>query len=330
MRDYYIFRSGTLSRQDNTLMLNVVDEAGFENKVPIPVEDVDSIFVFGELNLNTKLLNFLNQHNIMVHIFNYYGFYAGTFYPREFLNAGDVIVRQSEHYLDPQKRIELAREFVAGAAYGIIQNLKRYKEKCSEPLERIESLFENIHKQPDIPSLMAIEGNIREIYYKAFPLIINQPIEFEKRVKHPPDNMMNAFISFMNSLVYTAVLKEIYRTQLNPTVSFLHEPSYRRFSLALDVAEIFKPIFADRIIFSLLNNNKITEKHFDKDLNYAYLLESGRKIVVQEFDEKMNTTVHHKQLQRNVSYRRIIRLELYKIVKHIIGEEKYKSLKIWW
>jgi len=330
MRDYYIFRSGTLSRQDNTLMLNVVDDAGFENKVPIPVEDVDSIFVFGELNLNTKLLNFLNQHNIMVHIFNYYGFYSGTFYPREFLNAGDVIVRQSEHYLDPQKRIELAREFVFGAAYGIIQNLKRYKEKCSEPLERIESLFENIYKQPDIPSLMAIEGNIREIYYRAFPLIINQPIEFEKRVKHPPDNMMNAFISFMNSLVYTAVLKEIYRTQLNPTVSFLHEPSYRRFSLALDVAEIFKPIFADRIIFSLMNNNKITEKHFDKDLNYAYLLESGRKIVVQEFDEKMNTTVHHKQLQRNVSYRRIIRLELYKIVKHIIGEEKYKAFRIWW
>jgi len=330
MRDYYIFRSGTLSRQDNTLMLNVADEAGFEKKVPIPVEDVDSIFVFGELNLNTKLLNFLNQHNIMVHIFNYYGFYSGTFYPREFLNAGDVIVRQSEHYLDPQKRIELAREFVFGAAYGIIQNLKRYKEKCSEPLERIESLFENIYKQPDIPSLMAIEGNIREIYYRAFPLIINQPIDFEKRVKHPPDNMMNAFISFMNSLVYTAVLKEIYRTQLNPTVSFLHEPSYRRFSLALDVAEIFKPIFADRIIFSLMNNNKITEKHFDKDLNYAYLLESGRKIVVQEFDEKMNTTVHHKQLKRNVSYRRIIRLELYKIVKHIIGEEKYKAFKIWW
>ena len=96
------------------------------------------------------------------------------------------------------------------------------------------------------------------------------------------------------------------------------------------MAEIFKPIFADRIIFNLMNNNKITEKHFDKDLNYAYLLESGRKIVVQEFDEKMNTTVHHKQLKRNVSYRRIIRLELYKIVKHIIGEEKYSAFKIWW
>lgn len=311
-------------------MLSHDDENGFEQKVPIPVEDVDCIFIFGEMNLNTKLLNFLSQHNVMLHIFNYYGFYSGTFYPREFLNAGDVIVKQSMFYLDPDKRLYIAKEFIRGAGYGIIQNLKRYKDKCTEQLEKIEALFENIDNQYDIPSLMGIEGNIRDIYYRTFPLIINQEIVFEKRVKNPPDNMMNAFISFMNSLVYTAVLKEIYRTQLNPTVSFLHEPSYRRFSLALDVAEIFKPIFADRIIFSLMNNNQITERHFDKELNYAYLLEQGRRIVVQEFDEKLNTTVYHKQLKKNVSYRRIIRLELYRLIKHILGEEEYKSFRIWW
>ena len=330
MRDYYIFRSGNLCRHDNTLMLSYNDEDKFEQRVPIPVEDVDCIYLFGEVSLNTKLLNFLNQHNIMLHIFNYYGFYSGTFYPREFLSAGDVIVKQSTHYLESEKRIVIAKEFIKGAAYGIIQNLKRYKDRCSEHLEAIESLFENIDKQKDIPAIMGIEGNIRDIYYKTYPLIINQEIEFTKRVKNPPDNMMNAFISFMNSLVYTATLKEIYRTQLNPTVSFLHEPSYRRFSLALDVAEIFKPIFADRIIFSLLNNNQITEKHFDKELNYAYLLETGRKIVVQEFDEKLNTTVYHKQLKKKVSYRRIIRLELYKLIKHILGEDEYKAFRIWW
>lgn len=330
MRDYYIFKSGRLARQDNTLMLSHDDENGFEQKVPIPVEDVDCIYIFGEMNLNTKLLNFLNQHDVMLHIFNYYGFYSGTFYPREFLNAGDVIVKQSMFYLDPEKRLHIAKEFIRGAAYGIIQNLKRYKEKCSDALEKTEALFENIDNQKDVTSLMGIEGNIRDIYYRAFPFIINQPIDFEKRVKNPPDNMMNAFISFMNSLVYTAVLKEIYRTQLNPTVSFLHEPSYRRFSLALDVAEVFKPIFADRIIFSLMNNNRITEKHFDKELNYAYLLEAGRKIVVQEFDEKLGTTVYHKQLKKNVSYRRIIRLELYRLIKHILGGEEYKSFRIWW
>jgi len=329
MRDFYIFRSGRISRQDNSVMF-CYKEDGTEKKTPIPVENIDSIYIFGEVDLNTKLINFFNQHDIMLHFFNYYGFYSGTFYPREFLNAGDVIVKQSSFYLDRTKRLNIAAEFIKGAVYGIIQNLKRYRNRCGRQIEQIESLFENIDKQKDIQSLMGIEGNVRDIYYRAFPLIINREIEFEKRVKHPPDNMMNAFISFMNSLVYSAVLKEIYRTQLNPTVSFLHEPSYRRFSLSLDVAEIFKPVFADRIIFSLMNNNQITEKHFDKELNYAYMTEAGRKIVVQEFDEKLNTTVYHKQLKKNVSYRRIIRLELYKLIKHLLEKKEYKSFRIWW
>jgi len=141
---------------------------------------------------------------------------------------------------------------------------------------------------------------------------------------------MNALISFVNSLVYTEVLKQIYKTQLNPTISFLHEPSYRRFSLSLDIAEIFKPIYGDRIIFDLLNNRILKKEHFDKDLNYAYLKEEGRKIVVQSFDEKIKTTVHHKTLKKKVSYGGMIRLELYKLVKHFLGEKEYQSLKMWW
>jgi CRISP-associated protein Cas1 len=265
-----------------------------------------------------------------VHFFNYYGYYTGTFYPREFLNSGDVIVKQVASYLKKSERLALAKEFIKGAAYGTIQNLKRYKEKTSEELEKIETYFADIDKQSTIAQVMGLEGNIKETYYVAFPKIINQDIEFEKRVKNPPDNMMNALISFVNSMIYTEVLREIYKTQLNPTISYLHEPGYRRFSLSLDIAEIFKPIYGDRVIFALLNNNELQKKHFDKDVNYAYLMEEGRKIVVKAIDEKLNTTIMHKQLKQQVSYRRIMRLELYKLVKHILGEDKYQSFRIWW
>src|SRR5205085_2066658 len=60
----------------------------------IPVEDVDALWVFGELDLNARVLVFLAQHKVPVHFFNYYGFYAGTFYPREYLHAGYLVVRQ--------------------------------------------------------------------------------------------------------------------------------------------------------------------------------------------------------------------------------------------
>lgn len=329
MRDYYIFKSGRIKRQDNSVMFEY-SEDNQEKHIPIPVNDIDAVYLFGEIDLNTKLLNFLSQHHIMLHFFNYYGYYVGTYYPREFLNSGDMLVRQAAHYTNRHKRLAIAKEFVKGASYGIIQNLKRYKEKTESVIEQIKAYDAQIDEQKKIAGLMGIEGNIRETYYQAFPLIINQEIEFKKRVKNPPDNMMNALISFVNSLIYTEVLKEIYKTQLNPTISFLHEPGDRRFSLALDIAEIFKPIFGDRIMFALLNNGELTKHHFDKDLNYAYLKEDGRKLVVKALDEKLKTTIIHKQLEKKVSYRRLIRLELHKLAKHFLEEKEYTSFRIWW
>ena len=325
MKDYYIFKSGRLSRKDNSVFLETN-----EGNIPIPIEEVDSLYLFGEIDLNTKAINFFAQKGIVIHFFNYYGWYTGSFCPKENLLSGEVVVRQAEHYLDNEKRMQIAREFVKGAMHGFIYNLKRYPEVENEIFRTFETYTNSVDEQTDIQALMGVEGNARELYYSTFPVITKHKIEFEKRVKHPPDNSMNALISFLNSLVYTSVIKEIYRTQLNPTISYLHEPFYRRFSLALDVAEIFKPIYGDRIIFDLINNSQISEKHFDKDLNYCYLKEDGRKIVVKAFDEKMKTTIVHKKLKRKVSYQKIIRLELYKLIKHFLGEASYKAFRIWW
>jgi CRISPR-associated protein Cas1 len=329
MRNYYIMKPGRLSRKDNSLFYEVYDNGEVKRK-QIPVSDVDSVFLFGETDLNVKALNFLSRNKISVHFFNYYGWYTGTFYPKEFLLSGDLLVKQSLCYTDDSHRLELGKELVEGAMYGMKQNLKRYKDRVGGLIDELERYKELIDQQYDIQSLMGIEGNGREVYYRAFPLIINQKVEFRKRVKHPPDNMMNAFISFMNGMIYAEILKEIYKTQLNPTVSFLHKPSCRRFSLALDIAEVFKPIYGDRIIFDLMNNNQITKDHFDKNLNYAYLKEKGREIVLKAFEEKLNTTIYHKELRRKVSYKKLIRLELFKLIKHILGEKRYKSLRIWW
>jgi len=81
---------------------------------------------------------------------------------------------------------------------------------------------------------------MRERYYHAWRHILAEGWAFTQRVRRPPDNEINALISFGNSMLYTVCLSEIYRTQLTPTISYLHEPGARRFSLALDISEIFK------------------------------------------------------------------------------------------
>lgn len=180
---------------------------------------------------------------------------------------------------------------------------------------------------------MAIEGRIRDKYYQSFNLILklDDPFgAFTKRERCPPTNPINALISFGNSLLYATTLSEIYRTQLNPTVSFLHEPGARRYSLSLDLSEIFKPIIVDRTIFKLVNERMLKLDDFDRDLNYCYLREPGRKKFVQEYESRLQQTIEHRRLKKHVSYRHLIRLECYKLVKHIVGEEPYEGFRMWW
>ena len=324
----YLFSSSTVKRKDNTLR---IETSG--NKIDRPVENLSEIYLFGEHSLNTKLFNFLSQNKIPVHIFNYYGFYSGSFFPREVYLSGHVTVQQASHYLDPDKRMVIAHKFLDAAASNILSNLTYYKNRDRDIEKQINSIKELKKKLGHASSpmeIMGLEGNIRDLYYSAFSSIIRQDYDFKKRVYHPPDNFMNAMISFGNSLVYTNVLSEIYRTQLDPTISFLHEPGYRRYSLALDIAEIFKPILADRLIFAMLNKGELSENDADKGMNHCYLKESGRKKFLRKFDERLRKTIKHKTLKKNVSYKRLIRLDCYKLVKHILGENIYSGFKMWW
>ena len=328
-RSYYIYNNGSLRRKDNTLTFT--DEN--DDKRDLPIEQIHDIYVMSEMTFNTSLINLLSQYGIPVHFFNYYSFYTGSFYPRERLVSGNLLVRQVEHYTDHEKRMELAKAFIEGASYNIYRNLRYYNGRGKDVqsyMNEIEDLRKQIPKAQSIQELMGYEGNIRKIYYSAWPVIIDQEIEFEKRVKNPPDNMVNTLISFVNTLIYTKMLGEIYQTQLNPTVSYLHEPGDRRFSLSLDLAEIFKPILGDRLIFSLLNRKQITEKNFTKGLNYLHLSQNASKTIVAELDEKMQTTIKHKALNKTVSYQYLMRLECYKLVKHLLGEKVYEPFEIWW
>lgn len=303
------------------------------NKKIIPIEDIESLYLFGNINFNSRFLNFLSSYNIPLHLFNYYGFYSGSFFPKEYLNSGFLLVKQVEKYLHTDKRMKIAQMFIDGASFNILKNLKYYSNRkinLKMEIETIETFRKDIYKTQNIQQLMGIEGNIRNCYYTTFKKILSEKYDFDERIKRPPNNIINTLISFANSILYTIVLNEIYHTQLNPLISFLHEPGERRFSLSLDISEIFKPIFCDRVIFKLLNNNILTEKHFENKANLCYLKEEGKKIFVQEFDSKMNTSIYHRVLKKNIIYKKLIRLECYKLIKHLIDDIEYKPFKIWW
>ena len=324
-RQYYIFTNGRLRRKDNTIYV----EAGDGKKRAIPVEDVESLHLFGEVELNTKALNFLAQKQKPVHVYNYYGFYSGSFMPRERLVSGELTVEQVKHFLDRESRLYIAISFVEGAIFHMIRNLSEYKG-TEQFIEAMRKELVRALEAKDVSQLMGCEGRAKDAYYSAFEHILKEDFLFEKRTKRPPRNPVNALISFGNSLIYSTVLSELYHTQLNPAISYLHEPGSRRYSLSLDLAEIFKPLMVDPVIFKLINNRMLRLEDFEKAVNFCYLTENGRKKFLKEFDKKLSTTIKHRRLRRKVSYRRLIRLECYKLIKHLLGDELYKPFKAWW
>ena len=328
-QSFYIYNNGDLKRKDNTLRFTAAEG----EKRDIPIERISDIYIMSEMSFNTAFIHYISQYGIPLHFFNYYNFYTGSYYPKESLLSGKLLVKQVEHYTDFNWRLILVKKFIEAAADNIYRNLRYYNGRgkdVSSYMREIESLRREISKAQSIEALMGVEGNIRKNYYQAWNIIVNQKIEFEKRVMHPPDNMINSLISFVNSLIYAKTLSEIYHTQLNPTISYLHEPGVRRYSLCLDLSEVFKPLIGDRLIFSLLNRRQITEESFTKELNFLHLKKDASQLIVREFENKLKTTITHRDLGRQVSYQYLIRLEAYKLIKHLLGEKEYEGFRIWW
>ena len=330
---YYLFNPGRLSRKDNTLKFVAVDEEGREQKPRyLPVEQVDSLYVFGSLDANSSLYNFLGKNEIAVHFYDYYENYTGSFSPKSKLLSGKMLIAQTQAYLTKKKRVAIAQCFIEGAAYNMIKNLKYYDKRgkdMSPFLDEIHILQAKISATQDIKELMGIEGNIRKWYYEAFNLIIDNHV-MGGRTKQPPLNIVNCLISFGNMMCYSECLRSIFQTQLDPTISYLHEPGERRYSLSLDISEIFKPILVDRVIFKVLNKNMLSSKDFDDKLNRIVLKEAGKKKFVQAYEERLNETIKHRALNRNVSYKHLMKLECYKLQKDLLGLESYQPFKMYW
>ena len=324
-RTLYLMSSGALRRRDNTLFI----EREGEKPRFLPVEQTDEILVLGEIDINKSLLEFLTQKQVILHFFNHYGYYAGTYYPREHMNSGAVLLAQAAHCMEGEKRHVLASSFIVGAVRNMRKVVEYYQRRASlDVADILEDLarFEDLAPQTaDVPSLMGIEGNARSRYYQFFDrLVQDEAFKMAERTRRPPTNRMNALISFLNSMCYTLALSQIYRTHLDPRIGFLHETNFRRFTLNLDLAEIFKPILVDRLIFSLVNKREIQEKHFEKQTGGGiYLNDKGREIVLRAWETRVNETIEQPALKRSVSYRRLVRMEAYKIQKHILNDGQY-------
>ncbi|WP_297504515.1 type I-B CRISPR-associated endonuclease Cas1b [Thermococcus sp.] len=313
---YYITQIGALERRGNTLFF--VNE---NEKRPIPINSTSEVHCFKPVSLTSGAIKLLSEKNVPVHFYNKYGYYRGSYMPAEGQISGTVVIKQAEHHLDQDKRLHIASQFVEGIKASMIALLKSqradYRPIADIPVEGSSPA-----------ELMGVESNLWREFYGLYSTLLKH-FDFSERNRRPPRDEVNAMISYGNSVLYGVALSEIRKTYLHPAISFLHEPLERRYSLALDMADIFKPVTVFRVILRLVNRRQIREEHFDREIG-VMLNRKGLKVFLSELNSELGKKVLHPRFRRNVSIRYLIRLEGYSLVKHLLGDGEYKSLRAWW
>ncbi len=318
----YIFSMGELSRKDNSIAFR--NEKG---NFYLPIEETRELYCLNEVSFNTKFLDFIAKAGITLHIFNYHGNYSGTFYPKAYLVSGDLNVKQALCFVN--ERFSIAKNIVSAIAQNIHEVLYHYYRHDKKELKPYLDWLKDdvpslLHVTTKVEQILFVEGQVWSRFYDSFKYFLPEDFVMNKRVKRPPDNPINALISFGNTLLYTKTIASIYHTHLNQSISFLHSPGEGRFSLSLDLSEAFKPIIVFKTIFDLVGRKKLQVlKHFDKSLNYALLNDEGKKIFIDAFEERMNETFLHVKLKRKVTYKHCLKLDGYKLIKTIVEGREF-------
>jgi len=328
-RNYHVFSDGRLERHNDTIRL--VTEDGEKNY--LPVENAEAVYLHGQIDYNTRFVSFLDDHGVAAHVFGWNDYYAGSIMPKRGQTSGRTLVEQVRAYDDPERRVTLAKQFVAGSIHNMRANVTYYDNRgydFAAVVDKLDDATARLEPASDVEEAMGVEASARRAYYAIFDDVLPDEFVFDGRRYNPPDNETNSLISFGNALVYSNVVSAIRATALDPAVSYLHEPGDRRYSLALDIADLFKPLLADRVIFRLLNRNQITPDDFETELNSCLLTEDGRKTFSKAFEETLEETVEHPSLDRHVSYQYLLRLEAYKLKKHLLTDEPYEPFERWW
>ena len=327
--NHHIFADGELSRSEDTLRIDTLDG---ETK-HLPVESVGTIYLHGQIDFNTRTLGLLNDHGTTVHVFGWKDYYKGSYLPKREHQSGNTVVEQVRAYDDDERRLRIARAMIEASIYNMRANLKYYHNRdhdFDDAIHELETQRGRVDTVTDIPELMGVEATARKAYYRCFDEILRDPFELTRREYNPPTNEANALVSFLNAMVYTTCVSAIRNTALDPTVGYVHEPGDRRFTLSLDIADIFKSILADRVLFRVVNRQQVSIDDFEQELDGCLLTEDGRLAVLEAYEETLDRTVEHPRLNRKVSYKTLVQTDVYSLKKHVLTGEPYRPTERWW
>ena len=274
-------RDARLNRHENSLV--VTSDAG---RKAIPLNGVKHVLCMGNGSISIRLLKDMGRRGIRFTVLDAGGRFLGAFEPEDETPSGRVRIGQAELFLDKAGRLRIAKAIVSAQAKSMRGLLQRYRRNgttgIDSPLDGLDSAIEMVDRAPTIEALMGAEGQTRAFLHDAFGEI-SPAARLERRIRRPPPDPVNCLMSFFNMLLYSACANELAKTHLDRSISFLHAPGTGRRSLAIDMAETFRPVLSDALLLSMFRRDQPDQSWFNRSPGVCLLSEKGRIKATERF-----------------------------------------------
>ncbi len=297
--------------------------------------DVSHVSLFGNIQISTQAIQMLCEKEIPISYFSMGGWFYGITRGHELKNVF-TRMEQFRRSDDPVVCLELARRFV----HGKIRNhrtllMRNHIEAPAPVLAKLKTLADSALEAESIESLLGTEGAAASFYFGQFAGMLKADdnpasdsssetaslcFNFAGRNRRPPTDPVNAMLSLAYSLLAKDCTLAALSVGLDPYVGFYHQPRFGRPALALDVMEEFRPLIAESVVITAINNRQILRSHFVQAGHAVNLSPAGRKLFFQVYEQRMGALITHPIFEYKVSYRRVLDLQFRLLARYLAGE----------
>ncbi|MCD8381100.1 MAG: type I-C CRISPR-associated endonuclease Cas1c [Lachnospiraceae bacterium] len=301
----YIMTPGTCLNLQNE---NIAVRVGGDEKVRVPANTITSIYCFGNITVSTPLISFCGERGITLCFFSEYGKFYGRV---EGPVHGNILLRRRQFAAmeDVNQRTRYAKSILLGklaSEKGFLMRMRR-EHKSGESvfnaaINKITGIAEELRESISVDSMRGLEGAAAAAYFSAFSATLtNTTFTFSGRNRRPPEDPVNAILSFLYTLCKNDVQSALEGVGLDPAAGFLHTLRPGRPALALDLMEELRAPLCDRLAIALINRGQITEKSFSQLTPPVLLNEEGRKTILAAWQKRKGEEIRHPFLEENIS-----------------------------
>jgi CRISPR-associated protein Cas1 len=304
-----------------TVALKQEDETW--KKKAIPAQTIEQVVLMGNPSVTGEALGYALELGMPVHYLTTFGKYIGSALPGHSRN-GQLRLAQYNRYYDRDRRLDLAKVFVAGKIHNQFTVLSRLNV-TPNPLKQRKAL---VKQQQTLDEVRGVEGLAAREYFTGIGTILEETWGFNHRNRRPPTDPVNALLSFGYGLLRVQVTAATHLAGLDPYIGYLHEVHHGQPAMVLDLMEEFRALVADRVVLSVLRTREIQKSDFQESLGAYRLSDTARKTFLNAFERKMNDEFKHPTFGYRCTYRRAVELQARLLARHLQEDIPYKPLML--